>query len=78
MLWIKEVEMVDSVGDLKSSCSIRGTPGPDFELLDVFGEILHRRSNKLTAPESQEPMTQDHLMTTDTRRRLVTLLKHRK
>ena len=33
MLWIKEVEMVDSVDDLKSSRSVRGTLGPDFELL---------------------------------------------
>ena len=37
---IKEVEMVESVDDLQSSCSvrgiqIRGTPGPDFELLDA-------------------------------------------
>ena len=35
MLWIKEVQMVQSVDDLKSSHSIRGTPGPDFELLDA-------------------------------------------
>ena len=35
MLWIKEVEMVESVDDLKSSRSIRGTHGPDFELLDA-------------------------------------------
>ena len=35
MLWIKEVEMVESVDDLKSSLSIRGTPGPNFELLDA-------------------------------------------
>ena len=35
MLWIKEVEMVESVNDLKSSRSIKGTPGPDFELLDA-------------------------------------------
>ena len=35
MLWIKEVEMVESVDDLKSSRSIKGTPGPDFELLDA-------------------------------------------
>ena len=35
MLWIKEVEMVDSVDDLKSSRSIRGTHGPDFEVLDA-------------------------------------------
>ena len=30
MLWIKEVEMVESVDDLKSSCSISGTQTPDF------------------------------------------------
>ena len=35
MLWINEVEMVESVDDLKSSRSIRGTPSPDFELLDA-------------------------------------------
>ena len=35
MLWIKEVEIVQSVDDLKSSCSIRGTQGPDFEVLDA-------------------------------------------
>ena len=35
MLWIKEVEMVKSVDDLKPSRSIRGTHGPDFELLDA-------------------------------------------
>ena len=35
MLWINEVEMVESVDDLKSSRSITGTPGPDFELLDA-------------------------------------------
>ena len=35
MLWIKEVEMVESVDDLKSSRSIRGTPGPNLELFDA-------------------------------------------
>ena len=35
MQWIKEVKMVESVDDLKSSRSIKGTPGPDFELLDA-------------------------------------------
>ena len=35
VLWIQEVEMVESVDDLMSSRSIRGTPGPDFELLDA-------------------------------------------
>ena len=33
MLWIKEVEMVESVDDLKSSCSIGGIRTPDFEVL---------------------------------------------
>ena len=35
MPWIKEVEMVESVDDLYSSHSIKGTPGPDFEFLDA-------------------------------------------
>ena len=35
MLWIKEVEIFESVDDLKSSCSIRGTQGPDFEVPDA-------------------------------------------
>ena len=35
MHWIKEVEMVDSVDDFKSSCSVRGIRMPDFEVLDA-------------------------------------------
>ena len=35
MQWIKEVEMVDSVDDLKSSSSTRGIPMPNFEVLDA-------------------------------------------
>ena len=35
MLWIKEVELVDSVDDLKSSCSVRGFQMPNFEVLDA-------------------------------------------
>ena len=36
MLWIKEVEMVDSVDDFKSSHSIRGyTHFPNFQMLDA-------------------------------------------
>ena len=34
MLWIKEVEMVDSVDELKSSRSIAGKNSPSFEILD--------------------------------------------
>ena len=35
MLWIKEVELVDSVDDLMSSSSIRGIQMPIFEVLDA-------------------------------------------
>ena len=35
MQWIKEVELVDSVDDLKSSSSIRGVSMPNFEVLDA-------------------------------------------
>ena len=35
MLWIKEVEMAESVDDLISSRSVTGTHGPDFEVLDA-------------------------------------------
>ena len=46
MLWIKEVEMVESVDDLKSSCSVRGIRMPDFEVLDAriasaLNRIIH-------------------------------------
>ena len=35
MQWIKEVEMVDSVDELRSSSSIRGISMPNFEVLDA-------------------------------------------
>ena len=46
MLWIKEVEMVDSVDDLKSSSSVRGIRMPDFEVLyariaSALNRIIH-------------------------------------
>ena len=46
MHWIKEVEMVDSVDELKSSSSVRGIRMPDFEVLDVriasaLNRIIH-------------------------------------
>ena len=44
--WIKEVEMVDSVDDFKSSSSIRGSSMPNFEVLDAriasaLNKIIH-------------------------------------
>ena len=46
MHWIKEVEMVDSVDDLKSSSSVRGIRMPDYEVLDAriasaLNRIIH-------------------------------------
>ena len=46
MLLIKEVELVDSVDDLKSSCSARGIQMPNFEVLDAriasaLNRIIH-------------------------------------
>ena len=35
MLWIKEVEMVESVDDLEASRSIGGHRFPNFEMLDA-------------------------------------------
>ena len=43
MLWIKEVETVESVDDLKSSSSTRGISMPNFEVLDVrIALVLNR------------------------------------
>ena len=46
MQWIKEVEMVDSVDELKTSSSIRGISMPKFEVLDAriasaLNKIIH-------------------------------------
>ena len=46
MHWIKEVEMADSVDDLRSSSSIRGISMPNFEVLDAriasaLNKIIH-------------------------------------
>ena len=46
MQWIKEVELVDSVDELRSSSSTRGIPMPDFEVLDAriasaLNRIIH-------------------------------------
>ena len=46
MQWIKEVELVDSVDESKSSSSILGISMPDFEVLDAriasaLNKIIH-------------------------------------
>ena len=60
MLWIKEVEMVDPVDDLKSSHSIQGyTHFPNFEMLDARVAsalnkiIVNSYFEKRVSPEEQ-------------------------
>ena len=56
MLWVKEVEVVESVDDLKSSRSIKGTPGPDFELLDarLASALEDRKAKKSTVSFAED------------------------
>ena len=51
MQWIKEVELVDSVDELRSSWSIRGISMPNFEVLDAriasaLNKIIHNSQFK--------------------------------
>ena len=51
MLWIKEVELADSVDDLKFLCSVRGIQMPNFEVLDAkiasaLNRIIHNTQFK--------------------------------
>ena len=68
MLWIKEVELVDSVDDLKSTCSIRGTQGPDIEILDAkiasaLNRIIHNSHFKRKVNlEEQKAQKEDRLL----------------
>ena len=68
MLWIKEVEMVESVDDLKSSSSIRGIQMPNFEVLDAriasaLNRIIHNSHFKRRIRlEEQEAQKQDRFL----------------
>ena len=68
MLWIKEVEMVESADDLESSRSIRGTPGPNFELLDARNTsalnkiIQHTRFEKKVSLEEMKAHKEDRFL----------------
>ena len=65
MHWIKEVEMVDSVDDLKSSRSIRGIQIPNFEVLDAniasaLNRIIHNTPfKKKVSLEEQKAQKED-------------------
>ena len=68
MQWIKEVEMVDSVDDLKSSSSIRGISMPNFEVLDAriasaLNKIIYNSHFKRRISlEEQKAQKQDHFL----------------
>ena len=68
VLWIKEVEMVDSVDDLKSSCSVRGIRMPDFEVLDAkiasaMNRIIHNTQFKRKVSlEEQKAQKEDRFL----------------
>ena len=68
MLWIKEVEMVESVDDLKSSSSTRGISMPNFEVLDAkiasaLNKIIHNSHFKRRISlEEQKAQKQDRFL----------------
>ena len=68
MQWIKEVEMVDSVDDLRSSCSVRGIQMPNFEILDAriasaLNKIIHNSHFKRRISlDEQKAQKQDRVL----------------
>ena len=65
MQWIKELELVDSVDEWRSSSSIRGISMPDFEVLDAriasaLDKIIHNSQFKRRISlEEQKAQKQD-------------------
>ena len=68
MQWIKEVELVDSVDELRSSSSTRGISMPNFEVLDagiasVLNKIIHNSQFKRrTSLEEQKAQKEDRFL----------------
>ena len=68
MLWIKEVEMIESVDDVKSSCSVRGIRMPDFEVLDAriasaLNRIIHNtRFKRKVSLEERKAQKEDRFL----------------
>ena len=68
MQWIEEVEMVDSVDDLRSSSSIRGISMPNFEVLDAriasaVNKIIHNSQfKKRISLEEQKAQKEDRFL----------------
>ena len=68
MQWIKEVELVDSVDELRSSSSTRGISMPNFEVLDAriasaLNKIIHNSHFKRRISlEEQKAQKQDRFL----------------
>ena len=68
MQWIKEVELVDSVDDLRSSTSIRGISMPNFEVLDArivsaLNKIIHNSHfERRISLEEQKAQKEDRFL----------------
>ena len=68
MQWIKEVELVDSVDELRSSSSTRGISMPNFEVLDAriasaLNKIIHNSHIKRRISlEEQKAQKQDRFL----------------
>ena len=68
MQWFKEVELVDSVDELRSSSSIRGFSMPNFEVLDariasVVNKIIHiSHFKRRISLEEQKAQKQDRFL----------------
>ena len=68
MLWIKEVELVDSVDELRSSSSIRSISMPNFEVLDAriasaLNKILQNtRFKKKVSLEEMKALKEDRFL----------------
>ena len=68
MLWIKEVEMVNSVDDSKSSSYVRGIRMPVFEVLDVriasaLNRMIHNSHSKTRVSlEEQKAQIEDRFL----------------
>ena len=67
MQWIKEVELVDSVDELRSSSSTRGMSMPNFVVLDAriasaLNKIIHNSQLKRISMEEQKAQKQDRFL----------------
>ena len=63
MLWIKEVDLEDSVDDLKSSCSVRGIQVLDAKIASALNRIIHNTQFKRKVSlEEQKAQKEDRFL----------------